>query len=160
MRRALVVLVVLQLLAVGAYLLLRPRPPGPPDFAFERADGTEERLSDRRGRPLLVHLWATWCDPCVRELPGLLAYAREGRAPVLAVSLDDDWAKVRAFLSGNVPPEVVRAKDEGVAALFGVPGLPATIVVGPDGAVRERRLGAIDWASPEARARVEEAARP
>ncbi len=159
MRRALAVLVALQLLAVGAWLLLRSGPPGHPDFAFERADGAVARLSDRRGEALVVHLWATWCDPCVRELPGLLAYAREGRAPVLAVSLDDDWAKVRSFLSEGVPPAVVRARDDDVAARFGVPGLPATIVVGPDGAVRERRVGAIDWGSPEARARVEAALR-
>jgi thiol-disulfide isomerase/thioredoxin len=155
MKRALIVLVALQLLALGAYFLLRPGPPGPPDFEFERADGAVERLSGRRGRPQIVHLWATWCDPCVKELPGLLAYVRETGAPVLAVSLDDDWAKVRAFLPEGVPPAVVRAREDGVAARFGVPGLPATIVVGADGAVRARRLGAIDWASPEARAKIE-----
>lgn len=118
-----------------------------PDLALRRQDA-ELTLSDAlNGAPVLVHFWATWCPPCVEELPSLLAYARSTGTPVLAVSVDEDWASLRAFLGDAVPPEVLLADGAEVARLFDVRELPVTFVVDADGWLRWRLDGAQDWTS-------------
>src|SRR5512139_3280197 len=83
--------------------------PDAPDLELERPDGSVVRLSQLRGTPVLLHFWATWCPPCREELPALITCVREiSRArsvQLLAVSVDRDWAPVRGFFAGEVPPE-------------------------------------------------------
>lgn len=105
-------------------------------------------------RPRLVHFWATWCPPCMRELPSLLALAVawRDRIDVVAIAVDDDWAEIAKFLGGSVPPEVL--VETGGAAThrrLGVATLPDTFLVGRDGTVLARFHGARDWASPALR---------
>ena len=130
-----------------------------PELMLLRRDGTRMSLSSLRGRPVLLHFWASWCRPCAEELPGLLAFAREvgpeGLA-VIAVSLDEEWAPVDAFFEGETPPEVARGAWEEARELFGVETLPNTFLVGPDGRLERRMRGARDWRSPQTRRLIDE----
>jgi len=128
-----------------------------PDIVLERADGT--RLSSRSldGRVRLVHFWATWCPPCVEELPGLLATSRQlsDRDLVLvAISMDDDWATIREFFGGDVPVEVYRAADANAHATYDIVSLPDTYLVSKDGRLLLRYGGARDWRIAAARAHL------
>ena len=131
-----------------------------PNLELRRGDGSRLRVTETRGRPLVLHFWATWCPPCREELPALLDYAAEGDVPVLAVSVDSDWSAVRRFLGSDPPPPVVLAQGDDVAEAFGVRSLPVTFVVDPAGRLRLRLDGPRDWASASARDAALEVVRP
>lgn len=173
-RRALIgigVLIAVQGAALALYLLLRHpareevfdaqalAPRSAPALTFTRADGSRHTLAELRGKVVMVHFWATWCEPCRKELPGLLVRARElsrtGRFELLAVSVGDEWSEIREFFDGSVPGEVARPDDADVHRRFGVLALPDTYLVDGRGDVFVRYGGARDWRSAAARAQLE-----
>ena len=104
------------------------------------------------GKPLVVNLWATWCAPCVAELPTLdrAAGTLAGRVAVVALDQGDGADKVQAFLAGkplaHVRPLIDRQLE--VSVRLGA-NLPTTILYGADGRERWRVTGGRDWASAE-----------
>lgn len=108
------------------------------------------------GRPRVLHFWATWCAPCIRELPAFLDFARAAapRAELLAISLDADWPTLRRHFPQGIPPEVVRARDLDGPQALGVTTLPHTLVLGAAGRIEANLPGERDWAAPETRAAV------
>ena len=163
------VLVLVQASALGLYLVVkRSRAAEPPPFAvealqprpapalaFEHADGSRATLASMRGKVVMVHFWATWCAPCRDELPGLLALADElaSNQPfeLLAVSVDDDWEKMRRFFSGTVHRAAVRPENADVHRQFGASALPDTYLVDASGQIVQRYAGARDWRTQAAR---------
>ena len=133
-----------------------------PDLALETGpDGATETLSDivkaNPGVPVLVNLWATWCAPCLKELPTLdgLAADTKGRLVVVPVSQDlEGWKAVSpAFTAAKFPNLATRVESQMVfGAAVGAKGLPLSILYGPDGREVWRYAGDLDWASAEARA--------
>ena len=125
----------------------------PPDFwalRFEQPGGGELALAAMRGQPLLLNFWATWCPPCVEELPMLNAFYREHAAKgwqVLGLAIDQPSA-VRKFLA-RLPLEF----PVGLAGLGGTDlgrslgnltgGLPFTVVLGGAGRVLHRKMGQV-----------------
>ncbi len=154
-------LVVLQALLFGGYLMIKKARDGSgdkltvqrperistplPKLVLRYENGSTDDLADHRGRPLLLHFWATWCPPCRDELPGLLALAEREKTTVLLVGLDEDWEVVRRFLDGPVPSYVALADGSQVAARFGVHELPESFVVDRTGNMTLRFRGAQDW---------------
>ena len=124
-----------------------------PDFEMERRDGSTVRLSDLRGRVVLLHFWATWCPPCRKELPQLLSFSRSLGADfqLVAVSVDDDWERVESFFGDVPPPEVLRSVDKESIGAFEVSVLPDTYLVDADGSIRLRFGGAREWNQSGAR---------
>jgi len=127
-----------------------------PAATFNDPDGTPMGLGNFSGKPTLVNLWATWCAPCVKELPTLdrLAAADNGDLNVVAVSQDDGpHASVVAFLQGNKITNLDAFQDPKMA-LSGALGpdtvLPTTILYDPNGKEVWRYVGDLDWTSPEA----------
>jgi thiol-disulfide isomerase/thioredoxin len=118
-----------------------------PALAARRADGTVVDLAAVRGRPVLVHFWATWCAPCRDELPTLLATddALGGQVTVLAIATDEDWDTVRHFFAGDIPPAIALGPRSHRA--YGVTGLPATFLVSPTGHLLARIDGARTWSA-------------
>jgi thiol-disulfide isomerase/thioredoxin len=138
---------------VGGFPFERVDRPSP-DLTFKLPDMSEGRLADHRGRPVLVHFWATWCQPCRKELPELLALARTGDGlDLLAVSVDEDWELVREFFNQQVPREVRLAIGNQYKE-FGGRILPDTYLVDRAGIVRAHLEGARPWGSSGARAFV------
>ncbi|HTV24799.1 MAG TPA: TlpA disulfide reductase family protein [Polyangiaceae bacterium] len=136
-----------------AHERLTPRPA--PDLQWLGLDGSPQRLSAYRGRPLLLHFWATWCPPCKAELPALLALGRDlerdGGPRIIALATDPDWEAIRRFFEGKVPSEVVRDASGDGAASYEVSTLPNTYLVSADGDLLLRFGGARDWSSEAAR---------
>jgi thiol-disulfide isomerase/thioredoxin len=133
-----------------------------PAAVFEDPQGGRTSLSDFRGRPLLVNLWATWCAPCVVEMPTLdaLATREDGRVQVLAVSQDADGrAKVDGFFAERrfVALEPYLDPSLGLMTELGVDTLPTTILFDADGRELWRMTGIADWRGDESAALIEEA---
>jgi thiol-disulfide isomerase/thioredoxin len=135
-----------------------------PATTFEDPDGQPASLADVRGKPVLLNLWATWCAPCVKELPTLDALAqREGEnLHVLTVSQDmEGRAKVEAFLAkgGYRTLEAWLDPEMALMSELGVSTLPTTILYDADGREVWRVAGDEDWAGDEAKALIAEARR-
>lgn len=116
-----------------------------PTFAAPRLVGTGEvRLTDFRGKPVLVNFFASWCTPCREELP-LLQRVQDGKqAEVIAVLFDDSPSSARSFL-GELGVTITTANDDGsIARAYRVaqkPGLPVTYAVSSRGVLVARHLG-------------------
>jgi cytochrome c biogenesis protein CcmG/thiol:disulfide interchange protein DsbE len=108
-------------------------------------------LSKLRGRVVVLNLWATFCAPCIEELPSLLALQRQmpGLA-VVAVSMDTDPNIYRRFLvQHHVDVLTVRDEDQRVNALYGTVQIPETYIIDRQGVLRRKFIGAQNWTSPE-----------
>lgn len=116
-----------------------------PDFEVETLDGSKLSLADQRGRVLLVNFWATWCGPCVVEMPDLVelheAYHNEGLT-VLGISIEEgETGLVRDFVEEYEITYPI-AVDADVADSFGgIYGLPTTFVIDKSGQVIHRIIG-------------------
>jgi len=120
---------------------------------FERPQGGELVLAEFRSRPLLINFWATWCPPCVRELPEIDRFARDhARRGLGAIGLAiDSKAPVANFLKDSalqLPIGLCGTDGVEIAMQLGNDrgGLPYTVLLGADGALRERRLGETSYA--------------
>lgn len=124
-----------------------------PDFLLRDASGKSLQLSDLRGRPVILHFWATWCKPCRHELPALQALTGKlAGSPVvfLAVAIDTDRsaASVRRFARDlGVTFPVYLARDGDVTERYWSWGIPATYLVDRKGRLVGRALGTRDWDS-------------
>jgi thiol-disulfide isomerase/thioredoxin len=141
---------------------LRPVDPpvGAPDIVFLDAKGEEHRLSDFRGHGMVINLWATWCAPCVAEMPSLAALSKS-LAPediaVLPLSSDRGGAKaVEAFFAAHGVTGLPVLLDPKGAAMraFGARGIPTSFLIDKAGRERARLEGSADWSSPAAVAAV------
>jgi thiol-disulfide isomerase/thioredoxin len=134
-----------------------------PTILFEDPAGEPASLADFRGKPVLVNLWATWCAPCVAEMPTLDALAaREPRIQVLALSQDlNGQAKVDAFFAARKFAMLEPYIDAELTLMtqLGISTLPTTILYDGQGRELWRMTGLEDWQGPRAAALIEEALR-
>jgi thiol-disulfide isomerase/thioredoxin len=133
-----------------------------PEMTLKDASGKTLALSSLRGKPTLVNLWATWCAPCVVELPTLdrLVDLQEGKLRVLTVSQDmSGTEKIAAFLKerggDNLEPWIDQKGDLG--AKYQVQTLPTTVLYNADGREVWRFTGGKIWTNVEALGLIAEA---
>jgi peroxiredoxin len=122
--------------------------------------GQYKTLDEYKGKVVLLNLWATWCEPCLREMPSIeklhRTYGDKGLS-VVAVSVDayasDD--SVRAYANAlGLTFEILRDSTMQIAETYQAMGYPQTFVLARDGTIRKKRIGAADWSSQGNRALV------
>jgi thiol-disulfide isomerase/thioredoxin len=152
MRLVLALVAALALAVPAAAADLKPWTGGAtPPLALRDLDGREHRLEDHRGKVVVVNFWATWCEPCVREMPSLerLQARMAGRVAVLAVNFAEGEPRIRDFLAKHPAAlTVLLDRDMGTAKAWKARVLPTTFIVDPAGRVRYVALGEIDTDAP------------
>ena len=120
-----------------------------PQLSLRDLEGRPHTLAAYRGKVLLINFWATWCEPCRQEMPSIQRL-RDKLGPkglaVLAVNVDEPDARVRQFIkTTGLDLTIVMDPSKTVTRNWGVRYLPVSFIVGPDGRVRYRVVGDIDW---------------
>lgn len=134
-----------------------------PSYAAATLAGDTMRLDDLRGRVVLLNVWATWCTPCVEEMPALQRLHEqldERGLSVVAVSVDagpgGGDADVLSFVDQfGLTFTVLRDASGRIEDAFGVAGLPTTFVIDRDGRIQRKVLGARDWDDPALASEIE-----
>jgi thiol-disulfide isomerase/thioredoxin len=131
-----------------------------PDAAIEGPNGVGLQLATLKGAPVLVNLWATWCAPCVKEMPMLDRLAAEPGSPrILAINQDLKGAEaVNPFLQQHQFPHLQIWLEPKATLSFTYGGnLPTTVLYDKDGKELWRMMGGYDWSSDKAKALIAEA---
>jgi peroxiredoxin len=123
-----------------------------PDFELPDATGRRWSLKSLRGRPVLLNFWATWCPPCVEEMPAMedLARAVGDKAVVLAVSVDEEWETLKKFFPRGTPLSVLLDQSKTIPKKYGTEKYPETYLIGSDGQVKHYFVNTRKWGEPEA----------
>ncbi|MGA8509592.1 MAG: TlpA disulfide reductase family protein [Candidatus Sulfotelmatobacter sp.] len=144
----------LLLLLPGCYSGSRPSRIGSiaPDFTVQDSD-RKVNLRQFRGNVVILNFWATWCPPCVEELPSMISMQgrmRERGVTVLAVSIDVDAAMYHRFIKEHgVNLLTVRDPEQKSSSLYGTFGWPETYIIDRNGVIRRKLVGPVDWNSAE-----------
>jgi peroxiredoxin len=129
-----------------------PAQTGKPAPDFTVSDGTSTvHLASYRGKVVLLNFWASWCIPCVEELPSLLAlHHQDPNLAILAVSIDDDPAAYSSFIvQHHIDLITVRDPTQSAAQLYHTDMWPETYVIDRKGIIRRKLVGPQEWTSPE-----------
>ena len=123
-----------------------------PDFSVQDSDH-KVSLSNFRGKIVVLNFWATWCPPCVEEMPSLVQMDRRLKdkgIEVLGISIDVDADAYHKFLKAyKVGFVTVRDPEQKSATLYGTHGWPETYIIDRNGIVLRKFIGPVDWARPE-----------
>ena len=134
----------------------------PHNLPLVTPDGRRVNLSDLQGKVVFVNLWASWCPPCVAEMPGIHAlYLKMDPAKVafVMVSLDENPAKARALLKRRGYTFPVYFPTGPLPAPFNSRSIPSTVILAPDGQVAARHDGMAEYDTPEFKAALDKLAR-
>jgi cytochrome c biogenesis protein CcmG, thiol:disulfide interchange protein DsbE len=144
----------LLLVLSGCYSGTRPPRIGSqaPDFTVQDSQ-TKITLSQFRGQIVVLNFWATWCAPCVEEVPSLVEMQRHMKSKgvtVIAVSVDVDEDAYKSFIKDhNVNLLTVRDPSQKTNQLYGTFKFPETYVIDRQGIMRRKFIGAVDWTDPD-----------
>ena len=122
-----------------------------PDFTIKDSDRTVS-LHDLRGKPVVLNFWASYCVPCIKEMPSLVELQQEmgSKITVLAVSVDEDQAKYHKFLRDhNINLLTVWDPEKKSSDLYGTVQFPETYIIDAAGRVRRKMWNAVDFANPD-----------
>ena len=125
-----------------------------PDFTFPGLDGKMVSLSDYRGKIVLVNIWATWCPPCVEEMPSmekLYNKFKEDNFEILAVSIDAPGLKaVAPFMKkSNLTFPALIDSEGTIKADYRITGVPESFIVDKQGILIKKIIGPVNWATPK-----------
>ncbi|WP_033426241.1 TlpA family protein disulfide reductase [Hymenobacter aerophilus] len=126
-------------------------------------DGQHVNLSDLKGKAVFVNLWASWCAPCVAEMPGIQALYQKmdpTKVAFVMISLDENPAKARAMLKRKGYTFPVYFPMGPLAAPFDSNSIPSTVILDPNGQVVARHDGMAEYDTPEFKAALENLTRP
>lgn len=119
-----------------------------PDFTLKDVDGKTVKLSDYKGKVVLLNFWATWCGPCKIEIPWFIEFQQRYKDrgfTVIGVSVDEDgWEAVKPYLATKQVNYPVVVSDEAVNTMYGgIEGLPTTFVLDKDGKIANTHIGLV-----------------
>ncbi len=153
-RSALVPILFILAVLAGCYRGSRPARIGTaaPDFTVKDGNQTVT-LSQFRGQIVVLNFWATWCPPCVEEMPSLITMAQRMKpkgVTVVGVSIDVDHDAYEKFLKDyRVDFLTIRDPEQKTPSLYGTHGWPETYIIDRSGIVRRKFIGPVEWTSPE-----------
>ena len=136
-----------------------PRTQGTPTWTGIDLQGQRWSAAELTGQVVVLNFWATWCAPCVEEMPSLQALhnSAENAPRVIAVNVKETASTVRRFMAAQrISMPIVLDPQGDLARQWGVRVYPTTVLIGPDGRARWRVVGEVDWQGPEARAWLSE----
>lgn len=139
-------------------------PQDPPDGVFVTPDGANHHLTDFKGRGMVVNMWATWCAPCVAEMPSLQTLSKALAPKDIAVlPLSSDRGGADAVQSWYTAHDItalpVLLDPKGALARgFNARGIPTTVIINTSGKIVARLEGAADWSAPQAQALIQKLA--
>ena len=122
------------------------------DFALNDSDGALIRLSDYKGRVVLLNFWATWCHGCVLEIPWFIEFQeryKDAGLAVIGISMDEDWKPVKAFVQEKKVNYPVVIDNQGVGKLYGLNAMPMTLLIDRRGDVAVSYTGVVDKSACE-----------
>jgi peroxiredoxin len=125
-----------------------------PDFSLPDLDGRTVALSDYRGKVVLVNIWATWCPPCVAEMPSMVKLYRQMEGSdfeILAVSIDEGGADTLApfVKKHNLTFPILLDPQGTIKSTYRITGVPESFVVNRQGLLVKKVIGPLDWADRE-----------
>lgn len=118
-----------------------------PDFTGELIDGTSITLSELQGKPVIINFWATWCGPCVKEMPAFERLKDDfgDKIGIIAVNCGDDAETVKDFVEENgYTFPVVLDEEYSISMLYPTNSIPYTVVLDAEGKVTHISTGALD----------------
>ena len=126
-----------------------------PNFSLPGLDGKKVSLTDFKGKVVLLNIWATWCAPCVAEMPSMQKLYQQMKGEdfeLLAVSVDETGAEaVKPFMENHKLGFPVLLDTNGeIKNLYQITGIPESFIIDKDGMILEKIIGPRDWASSEA----------
>jgi peroxiredoxin len=125
-----------------------------PDFTFPGLDGKKVSLSDYRGKVVFVNIWATWCPPCVEEMPSMQKLYQKLKGEnfeILAVSIDSKGAKVVAPFMKKYKltfPALIDYMNT-IKRIYKTTGVPESYIIDKDGILAKKVIGPLDWSQPD-----------
>jgi peroxiredoxin len=142
-----------------AWMAFHPRPKGPvtlgqeaPGFTLQQLPSGKLSLSQFKGQVVVVNFWATWCPPCIEETPSLEQFATQMKpdgVTVIGVSVDEDPKALENFVQHfHISYPVARDPSAALANSYGTYKLPESYIIGRDGHVAEKIIGATNWTDP------------
>jgi cytochrome c biogenesis protein CcmG, thiol:disulfide interchange protein DsbE len=140
---------------------LKPWPGGPtPQLSLRDLTGREVNLADLKGKVVLVNFWATWCAPCIQEMPSMQRLQDKlGLAgfEVLAINYQEGQARINDFLKKRpLKLTILRDHDGSVRTGWGVRVFPTTFVIDTEQRIRYTVTGDMDWSSPKVESQIRE----
>ncbi len=125
-----------------------------PEFTVKDLAGKELKLSDLKGKVVLVNFWATWCPPCKEEIPSMmkLNQSMAGKQfQMLAISIDEGGREAveKYFKKSGYSLPAYLDNDGAASRSYGTTGVPETFIVDTKGIIRKKIVGGMDWGSPD-----------
>lgn len=116
-----------------------------PNFETEYLNGSKFELYDLRGKPVILNFWATWCPPCVREMPLLQKIHNEGKITVIGVNLQENKKTIEKFAKNiNITFLIVLDKDGSIEAMYNVLLKPTTYFIDENGIIVDKKFGELN----------------
>jgi len=128
-----------------------------PDFALRDSNGTTVKLSDLKGKVVLLDFWATWCGGCKTEIPWYMEFQdnyRDDGLSAIGVSMDDGWNVVKPYLAEHKINYPIVVADDEMGKLYKVEQMPVTLLIDRDGRVADWHVGMVDKAVFESEIRT------
>jgi cytochrome c biogenesis protein CcmG/thiol:disulfide interchange protein DsbE len=128
-----------------------------PDFALNDSEGVRIRLSDHKGRVVLLNFWATWCHGCVLEIPWFKEFQehyKDAGLSVIGVSIDEGWQPVKAFIHEKKLNYPIAIDNEGVRKLYELNAMPMTLLIARSGEIAASYIGVVDKDACESKLRA------
>jgi len=128
------------------FTLISAAPAYAVDFQWMDEQGAMHSLDEYKGKPVLVHFWASWCGPCRHEMPALTTWLKKHpEVTIIPVSMDSRLESAQAFLDENHFDLPAQLTDSSQAQAMGARGLPTTLAIAADGSITARQIGSLPW---------------